>query len=570
MTRRLQLCYPSRHTQPIIQLQFSSRRKLDNRTEWALSGTPELVATRLKEKNREGVDDLLRPYSAPDLNHLIAVFGRHNLLDEAMAVLEWMKTSDEQPNVYHYTSLIVACRRCLQPARALDVFSDMTTNGVYGGNHTYSAMIRTAEDLADPKLAYELYTTMPKHVSPDNGVRNALISALGKAGQWEKAKAVFDEMRQGVPDLTSFNSLLKAAHTAKVPLEQLVEIRKDLRKSNIKPDLVTYTTLIMALANLGEIDEVWSCFLALQKAGLKADGQTLTVLVRALCDAGMLEEALVTFAKQKHLKIDRICYNALISGLMKHKRVDEADMVYHAMETAGVDIQLDTLNALIGRDPRRGTNIVKLSQAKGLRLDRSTHHLLIASLCSSQKLVRACRYVQRVESQVIMGESVTTPGGGTKTAPGCGLALETYSLLLSYLWEQENEHAVPFLQHRVVSGVIKPHMTSTSEWLTLHTEAFNGSAGSVLVAWWLEHIVREALRDAHDPPDLFINYGDETTRKRPVLDARPLRVSLPRLISALSPHTHLDVEVLPDGIKLKGEQVRAWMFGKSTAGSKLT
>lgn len=89
----------------------------------------------------------------------------------------------------------------------------------------------------------------------DEGFVVRLISLYGKAGMFEQARKLFDEMPELNCDRTiiSFNALLAACVNSK-KYDKISEIFRELPgKLAIEPDVISYNTVIKALCEMGSL-----------------------------------------------------------------------------------------------------------------------------------------------------------------------------------------------------------------------------------------------------------------------------------------------------------------------------
>ena len=202
------------------------------------------------------LEDMCRDYESgnatarPDLqayNTVLASFGRdkraRTIAEQAVALFERMKAlgetgTIEKPDLVSYSALISA-------------FANSKGDKVENARRAEGA-------LRDLQSAYELGALS---LRPNRIVYNGCINAWAVAGSFDRAGELLREMyldfqggnRNACPDVTSFNTLLKAFSVAKCPsagdkAEEIVRRMKDLHQSgalSVRPNVVTYTSLIL-------------------------------------------------------------------------------------------------------------------------------------------------------------------------------------------------------------------------------------------------------------------------------------------------------------------------------------
>merc|ERR1719377_510141 len=124
-------------------------------------------------------------------------------------------------------------------------------------------------------------------------------------------------------------------------MERVQNLLEDMKKANVEPDIITYSTLVKGYCLSGDVDRA---FQVLKE--MKRDGK---------------------------FSPDEILYNSLLDGCAKQHRVDEALKLLDDMRQSGVapsNFTLSILVKLMGRSRRLNqafSLIDELSAAHGVR-----------------------------------------------------------------------------------------------------------------------------------------------------------------------------------------------------------
>jgi pentatricopeptide repeat protein len=178
-----------------------------------------------------------------------------------------------------------------------------------------------------------------------------LISLYGKAGMFDHAHKVFDEM----PELNcartskSFNALLAACVNAK-KFDKVDEIFRGLPpKLSIEADLVSYNVAIKAFCELGSLDTALSMLDELEKNGMEPDSVTFNTLLEGFYRNGRFLEGEKIWAmmESKNVVHNIRSYNSRLRGMVYDKRIVEAVKLVNEMESKGVEADVISYNALI-------------------------------------------------------------------------------------------------------------------------------------------------------------------------------------------------------------------------------
>ena len=139
--------------------------------------------------------------------------------EQALSLRVAMERAQISPTVVTFNSLIDACGRSDQHARAVSLFEELEASDTLAPDVvTYNVLIAThgRAGLAEQALAY-LDRMRQARLRPDLLTYNSLISACEKAGWWQKALHLLYEMRGAAgltPDVVSYSAAIspRSAH----------------------------------------------------------------------------------------------------------------------------------------------------------------------------------------------------------------------------------------------------------------------------------------------------------------------------------------------------------------------
>ncbi|XP_021759433.1 pentatricopeptide repeat-containing protein At3g13160, mitochondrial-like [Chenopodium quinoa] len=197
----------------------------------------------------------------------------------------------------------------------------------------------------------------------DEGFTVRLITLYGKSGMFDHAHKLFDEM----PELSckrtvlSYNALLGACVNSK-KFDKVDGFFRELPgKLSIKPDVVSYNTVIKAFCEMGSLDSALLLLDEMEKEGLRPDLITFNILLDAVYrKLRFLEgEKLWSMMDKYNVVPDIISYNSRLRGLVLEEKMQDA-----------VDFVQEMLS-------------------KGLKLDVYTYNILFSGFCKDGKY--ACR-----------------------------------------------------------------------------------------------------------------------------------------------------------------------------------
>ncbi|XVF25948.1 hypothetical protein REPUB_Repub13aG0258000 [Reevesia pubescens] len=223
------------------------------------------------------------------------------------------------------------------------------------------------------------------------GFAARLINLYGKSGMFEQAYKVFDEMPNR--GLLSFNALMGDCVNAK-KFDKVNGFFKELpEKLSIKPDLVSYNTVIKAFCEMGSLDSALLMLDEMEKKGVEPDLITFNTLFDGFFKNGRFVDREKIWDKMvdKTVEPDVRSYNSKLVGLVREKRMEEAVNFVEEMKSKGVKLDVFTFNYVI----RGFVNKGRLEEAKewycqigknDCAPDKLTFTMLVPFLCEKGDL----------------------------------------------------------------------------------------------------------------------------------------------------------------------------------------
>lgn len=184
----------------------------------------------------------------------------------------------------------------------------------------------------------------------EEGFTVRLISLYGKSGMFDHAHKLFDEMPQLNCKRTvmSFNALLKACVSSK-KFDKIDGFFRELPgKLSIKPDVVSYNTLIKGLCEMGCLDSALLMLDEMENEGLKPDLFSFNILLDAFYKKKrFLDGEKIWGSMGKYnLVPDFISYNAKLLGFVLEEKIQDAVELIQEMKSQDVKLDVTTYNIL--------------------------------------------------------------------------------------------------------------------------------------------------------------------------------------------------------------------------------
>lgn len=156
-----------------------------------------------------------------------------------------------------------------------------------------------------------------KYMKVDTKLYNALLAALVRKNEFDSAEVLFKEMQPN-KSLVTYNTMI-AAYAKAGKRKEAFEAFKELKKSGLKPDYVSVTSLIKVVVDDDDFDTARNLLKDMKKAGIKADVVTYNTIIRQLCARYKWFEAkdLVADMESNGVEPNAKTYGLLMNGLLK-------------------------------------------------------------------------------------------------------------------------------------------------------------------------------------------------------------------------------------------------------------
>ncbi|KAM3362554.1 pentatricopeptide repeat-containing protein, mitochondrial [Capsicum galapagoense] len=180
---------------------------------------------------------------------------------------------------------------------------------------------------------------------------NALLEAHARAEKYDLIKELFRQLPEELsikPDVVSYNTLIKALWKTG-SLDSAVSVMDEMENQGIKPDKVTFNTLLSAYNESKRFSEAEDLWALMQKKNVVVDVGGYTVRLRGLVANNQVNEAIELFEEmgKKDIIPNAICYNVMIKMYVDDGNWEEAKRWYVKMVENGRYPDKATLEMLI-------------------------------------------------------------------------------------------------------------------------------------------------------------------------------------------------------------------------------
>lgn len=242
-----------------------------------ISDYSKLIHIHAKENHNEDVERILKKMSQngifPDIltaTVLVHMYSKSGNLERATEAFENLKSYGLRPDEKIYTSMIMGYVNAGKPKLGDRLMRDMSAKDMKPSEEVYMALLRAYAQMGDANGAAGIYSSM--HVESIEPLTfeawSLLVEAYGKAGQADKAKSHFDEMRKHghKPDDKCIANVVQA-YKGENSLDKALRLLLQLEKDGIEIGVITYTVLVDWMANLGLIEEAEQLLVKISQLG---------------------------------------------------------------------------------------------------------------------------------------------------------------------------------------------------------------------------------------------------------------------------------------------------------------
>ncbi len=301
---------------------------------------------------------------------LIKMYAKCKSLNDARCVFDKMKQQDTAS----WNAMISAYAQHGRGQEALALFEQMQKQKSIKPDHiTYSSILSACADVAAVEKGKHIHAQIIKSKLELNTLlATTLINMYAKCGSLDEARHVFDKMKQH--DLKSWSSMITAyaqhgrGQEALALFEQMQQ-----QKDTIKPDNVTFVSVLSACSHCGLVDEGIRCFESmLERYSITPTAEHYCCLVDLFGRAGRLNEAEEVISRAPPVvTADPVIWRALLGACRIHGDVERAERAaghIFALEpkNAAAYVLLGNIYAAAGRWEDE-TRIRQLMQQRGIQ-----------------------------------------------------------------------------------------------------------------------------------------------------------------------------------------------------------
>ncbi|KAI6690653.1 hypothetical protein NL676_027481 [Syzygium grande] len=330
---------------------------------------------------------LLKEMEASNLQPNSFVFGRilagyrdKGEWQRTFQVLREMKSCGVRPDRHFYNVMIDTFGKynCLD--HAMDTFDRMLSEGIEPCNVTWNTLIDCHSKAGHHDRAEELFEEMKERgCSPCTTTYNIMINSFGEQQRWEEVKSLLGKMRgEGLlPNVVTYTTLVDI-YGQSGRFNDAVDCLDDMKSAGLKPSSTMYNALINAYAQRGMSDQALDAFRL-----MRADGMPEAFAVLKYMKENNLKPDVVTYTTlmkalirvDKFPKVPEVYEEMIISGCMPDRKARAMLRPSHAAKAHCKVVSMLMIYSAINLGNRSSILVIKLQGADATRLIHSLDNI---------------------------------------------------------------------------------------------------------------------------------------------------------------------------------------------------
>ncbi|XP_061354542.1 pentatricopeptide repeat-containing protein At1g06710, mitochondrial [Gastrolobium bilobum] len=290
-------------------------------------------------------------------NRMISGLCAASLFEEAMDILNSMRSNSCIPNVVTYRILLSGSLRKGQLGRCKRILSMMITEGCYPNREMFNSLVHAYCKSRDYSYAYKLFKKMLKcGCRPGYLLYNIFIGSicsneeLPSSDVLELAEKAYSEMLDSGVVLNKVNvSNFARCLCGAGKFDKAFKIICEMMSKGFIPDDSTYSKVFGFLCDASKVEKAFLLFEEMKRNGIVPSVYTYTILIDSFCKAGLIQQARKWFDEMLRdgCTPNVVTYTAIIHAYLKARKVLDANKLFEMMLLEGCKPNVVTYTALI-------------------------------------------------------------------------------------------------------------------------------------------------------------------------------------------------------------------------------
>ncbi|KAL2317713.1 hypothetical protein Fmac_031589 [Flemingia macrophylla] len=225
-------------------------------------------------------------------------------------------------DIISWTTMMNCYSRNKRYSDVITLFHEMIDKGMIPDEVTMTTVISACAHLGALDLGKEVHLYLMLHgFDLDVYIGSSLIDMYAKCGSIDRSLLVFYKLQN--KNLFCWNSILDGLATHGY-LEEVLRMFGEMERRRIRPNAVTFISILTACTHAGFIEEGRHRFMSMtQNYGIIPQVEHYGCMVDLLSKAGLLEDA-IEMIRSMPLEPNSFIWGALLNGCKLHKNMEIA------------------------------------------------------------------------------------------------------------------------------------------------------------------------------------------------------------------------------------------------------
>ncbi|PIA25760.1 hypothetical protein AQUCO_10800031v1 [Aquilegia coerulea] len=260
-----------------------------------------------------------------------------------------------RPNPGVYIKLIVMLGKCKQPEKAYVLFQSMIEEGCIVNHESYTALVSAYSRSGFFDKAFSILDKMKSipGCEPDVFTYTILLKSCLQVFAFDRVQALLSDMAdQGIkPNTVTYNTLIDAYGRAGRYREMestLMEMLRE-RERECEPDVWTMNATLRAFGISGQIETMESCYEKFQSAGIRPDIKTFNILLDSYGKSGSYEKmsSVMEYMQKYYFSWTIVTYNVVIDAFGRAGDLKQMEYLFRLMRSEKIKPNCITLSSLV-------------------------------------------------------------------------------------------------------------------------------------------------------------------------------------------------------------------------------
>jgi len=266
---------------------------------------------------------------------LVRVYAVARLFHKTCDLYKTLLADGLEPDTVMYGGLIKAAVECGR----LDLSTKLLRKSGTMDIQNYMSLFRACGRERNVKKALELLAELESSDMVDTTAYNCVLDVCIKCGDKRAVADLFTKMKcTRYVDTISYNTLLKGMGAGATGLTDATMILQEMRDLELRPNQITYNSLINFAISKGNVNEAWSFVEHMAKENVPVDHFTCSIMMKGLRHSSKPEDVDRTLGliERSAVTPDEVLVNTLLDSCIRLKDVNRLTAALKTFRGSGV------------------------------------------------------------------------------------------------------------------------------------------------------------------------------------------------------------------------------------------